>query len=197
MGAYAVVVAGSTLDDAVWFGDALDLQERVAVLHASMANSSLDGLRVSAVVVTPSFALAASGALGDVKGRRAQGLLSSLRRSLAATDLGSRVRATSLHALIKQDEALGDGFYSLPFPAAEAVESEFRVVAAESVDRFVEGNMDDPRERTTTYQLKSVEQQPFAKGGLIENVTLMSGPPSATDLDQVMLALRRQERSLR
>lgn len=183
MGASVVVVAGTTLAEAVWMMDALDLggADPSIARAVSMGQVSVDGLLVSAVIVTPSLALASVGVLGENKAIAARRLLDSLRRSLAKTGLGSRVRATSLHAQIVQDKLFGDGFYSLPFPSAEAVEPEFASKGRTVETRFEDGDMDRPYSRKVTEHFEAVAQKP-AVGELVVD---RAGPYSHVTVNTV------------
>lgn len=108
-----IVVAGSTLQDAGWFSEALELPETLRVAPDS---PSIAGTRVGAVLMTPSFALAASGALGDRAAAGALRVYRQLAASLAITGPGRRIRLTGRHEHITADTSWGEGFYSVVMP---------------------------------------------------------------------------------
>lgn len=175
-----VVVAGTTLPEAVWLMDSLELKDARAV---SMGQVSVEGVDVSAAIITPSLALALHGVLGETKQAAARRLTSTLHRSLVR-NVGARVRGTSLHAHIKRDYALPEGFYYLPLTAT--AEPEFAPVGRTVETRYENGDMERPEWRKVIEHFEGPKQSAPQIGSL---TFVSSGPPEA-DVDDVVARIR-------
>ena len=176
-----VVVAGSTIADAHWFVGALELPAAVCV---SPGMAAVPSLHVSAVILTPSFALAASGALGTEKAAGALRIYRQLVVALRKTGPGNRVRATTLHEHLTADTSWGDGFYSIVMPSFFEGEGDFTAQTATKdapVSFFVAPAGTPPHTGTD-----------FKRVSGITNLTLKYGPGSI-DPEQIARAIGRAD----